>query len=84
MNEQPPVTDRMRHGEGCSCRLLARACRTDPRALSFEYCKTVLQKHWRMTCRHGEPANATAATGDRWRDVGTVDLVTSKWTNDHA
>lgn len=42
----------MTHGEHCSCRLLAEALGRDPSALSYEYCRRVLQKHWRMTCHH--------------------------------
>ena len=77
MNEPTQLTDRIDHGEQCSCKLLAQALGLDPRALSFEYCQRVLHKHWRMTCRHGQSASARVATGlgERWRDVGTVDPV---------
>lgn len=65
------------HGEQCSCKLLALATGLDPRALTFEYCQRVLQKRWRMTCRHGQPASQPASNGpaDRWRDLGPIDPV---------
>lgn len=77
MNEPMLLTDRTDHAAQCSCSLLAQALGLDPRAISFEYCQRVLQKHWRMTCRHGQRASSPAATsrGERWSDVGTVDPV---------
>lgn len=59
----------------CSCQLLALAVGVDPRALSFGYCCRVLQKHWHMTCTHGEPMRGLEATGlgERWRYTGRID-----------
>lgn len=69
--------DRIDHGAQCECKVLAQAMGLDPRAISFDYCQRVLQKHWRMTCRHGQtapPAAVTAST-ERWRDLGPVDSI---------
>ena len=71
------VEVRIEHGERCSCTLLALATGLDPRDLSFEYCFRVLQKRWRMTCRHGQRSSAPAASGlvEHWRRVGPLDPV---------
>ena len=44
---------------------------------SFDYCTRVLQKRWRMTCRHGclEAVTAASGSGERWHDIGPVDAV---------
>jgi len=41
------------HGDFCSCTILADAVGADRSAIPFEFCRRVLQKRWRMTCRHG-------------------------------
>ena len=41
------------HGNRCDCMLLARAVGAGPAAVDLNYCRQVLQKHWRMTCNHG-------------------------------
>ena len=68
---------KIRHGGHCDCELLARALGIDPRAISFDYCTRVLQKRWRMTCRHGclEAVTAASGSGERWHDIGPVDAV---------
>lgn len=40
------------HGSHCSCRALARALGLAESAIDFNYCRNVLQKHWRMSCDH--------------------------------
>ena len=40
------------HGTRCSCRLLAAATATEPSAIDYTYCCSVLQKHWRVVCDH--------------------------------
>jgi len=40
------------HGPHCSCRALAAATGTEPSALDYGFCVSVLQKHWGMTCDH--------------------------------
>lgn len=77
MNDRSNFTKQIEHGQQCSCVLLAQAIGVDPRVISFAYCHSVLHKHWRMTCRHGERENAPIATGlsERWRDVGPLDPV---------
>jgi hypothetical protein len=65
------------HGAKCSCQLLAQAIGADPRTISYQYCSQVLQKHWHMTCTHGEPNSALATSGsvEHWRSVGPIDPV---------
>ena len=65
------------HGGHCDCELLARALRLDPRTISFDYCLRVLQKHWRMTCRHGrqESCLKERRLADGWHEVGSMDAV---------
>ena len=62
------------HGTRCSCKLLAEALHMDPRKLTYEFCRTVLQKHWRMTCRHGEilPADEQVSSAEKWKDIGAM------------
>ena len=40
------------HGSRCSCRALARAMGLPESSIDFNYCRQVLQKHWRMSCDH--------------------------------
>ena len=42
------------HGDRCDCMLLARAIGEGPSAVDLNYCRQVLQKHWRA-CNHGLP-----------------------------
>lgn len=57
LNGQAPDSAQRRaelpHGTHCDCRLLAQATQLDPRHLSRSYCVNVLQRRWKMTCRHG-------------------------------
>lgn len=41
------------HGDCCDCMMLARAVGAGPQAVDFNYCRAVLQKHWRLKCNHG-------------------------------
>ena len=41
-----------RHGSSCACRLLAAAAGAESSALDYGFCRSVLQKRWRMTCDH--------------------------------
>lgn len=77
MNETLRLMVRIEHGDHCSCKPLALAVGQDPRSVSYEYCRWVLQKRWRMTCRHGERASAPAAAGlgEHWREVTSFDSV---------
>jgi hypothetical protein len=58
-------------GAQCSCQLLAQAIGTDPRTISYQYCRQVLQKHWHMTCTYGESNGVLAPSGlvERWRNA---------------
>ena len=85
-----PVTTALfpvEHGAQCSCNLRAQAMGLDPRKLSFDSGYRVLQKRWRMTRTHGEPANAVATTGlgERWRHVGRINpLLAILMSNDQV
>jgi hypothetical protein len=66
----------MEHGDQCNCTLLAQALGMDSRFISFAFCHRVLHGHWRLTCRHGQPASEpVAGPGERWKDVGPADPV---------
>ncbi|MBI2754344.1 MAG: hypothetical protein HYX46_12690 [Betaproteobacteria bacterium] len=41
------------HGDFCSCTILADAVGADRSAIPFEFCRRVLQKRWKINCRHG-------------------------------
>ena len=41
-----------KHGEHCSCRLLAAATGTEPSSIDYTYCRRVLQRRWRIVCDH--------------------------------
>lgn len=70
------VTRNVEHGGRCDCELLAHAVRVAPSVISFEYCQRVLQRHWRMTCRHGAPASSEPCPSThQWEDMGLTDPV---------
>lgn len=41
------------HGDECGCMLLAQAVGAPADTVDFNYCRQVLQKHWRLRCNHG-------------------------------
>ena len=62
------------HGEHCDCVILAAAVGARPESISCHYCRDVLQKHWRIACRHGEHApSGIPKVSERWRNVGEID-----------
>ena len=64
------------HGNRCVCRTLALAVGCDPKMLSYNYCRTVLQKRWIVECNHGCLAEPAVADSDlKWHDVGQIDPV---------
>lgn len=65
------------HGTHCDCVLLAAAVGLGPRAISFDYCRNVLQRRWSLTCKHGEVQSAGMATilGEKWKDKGDINPV---------
>lgn len=71
------VAPRARHGAHCDCLLLAAATQARPSAVTFSYCRRVLQQRYAMTCRHGEagpPAEVPGAAA-RWADRFGMDPV---------
>lgn len=50
------------HGDCCDCVALARAFGAGPKAVDFNYCRYVLQKHWRLNCNHGSHVPGERAT----------------------
>ena len=65
-----------RHGDCCSCRLLAEAMHCDPGMVSFSYCRSVLHQHWIMHCNHGGlSAEEQQQSNDGWRGLGTMDPI---------
>jgi hypothetical protein len=77
MTDNFPVAKTIEHGAVCDCKVLAQALHLDGRAISFDYCRRVLQMRWRLTCRHGslEVPAAGIAVGERWRELGPMDPV---------
>lgn len=64
------------HGDRCVCRTLALAVGCDPKLLSYNYCREVLQKRWIVECNHGCLAAALMANSElKWHDVGEIDPV---------
>jgi hypothetical protein len=56
------------HGQECECMALAAAMGLDERAISFTFCRMLLQHHWSMRCRHGSASEAVELTpsSQRW------------------
>jgi hypothetical protein len=50
------------HGDECSCILLAQAVGVPADTVDFNYCRQVLQKHWRLRCNHGGGPAAACLT----------------------
>jgi hypothetical protein len=61
------------HGDRCVCRTLALAVGSDPKMLTYNYCRSVLQKRWIVECNHG--CLAVADSDLKWHDVGQIDPV---------
>ncbi|CAG0978260.1 hypothetical protein GEOBC_01664 [Geobacteraceae bacterium] len=77
-NEQEAARHRtVLHGTRCGCSLLAAALGLRPDAISFYYCRNVLQRRWTMTCMHGvvesidEPMDLTG----KWKDEAEMNPV---------
>ena len=69
--------EKVPHGTNCECLLLAAAIGAGSQAIPFDYCLNVLQKHWRLTCRHGEilETRDEKKAGEKWRNCGEMDAV---------
>ncbi|MEK7877579.1 MAG: hypothetical protein AAB325_15480, partial [Pseudomonadota bacterium] len=65
------------HGSCCDCVLLAAAIGAGSNSIPFAYCLHVLQKHWRLTCRHGEilKTRDEKKASEKWRNFGEMDAV---------
>ena len=63
------------HGEHCTCLLLAAAVGAGPEAVSCDYCRNVLQKHWEVSCHHGECVPQQASANARRHALGKLDPV---------
>lgn len=65
------------HGDQCSCLLLALAVRAGRDAVSFSYCRSVLQKHWQVHCNHGvcHAEREPVSPAERWINTGHPDSV---------
>ena len=50
------------HGDHCDCMALARAVGAGADSVDLNYCRRVLQKHWRLKCNHGGRLPAERAT----------------------
>lgn len=64
------------HGNRCTCRMLAAAVGCNPKTLTYNYCRTVLQKRWFVECNHGCYNDQEAASPrDAWHDLGPIDPI---------
>lgn len=65
------------HGDRCDCPILARAVGGDPRRLSYNYCRTVLQRRWIVECNHGCRAQVAVSSSSKakWHDLGPIDPI---------
>jgi hypothetical protein len=65
------------HGDRCVCKMLALAVGLNPKALSYNYCRSVLQRRWVVECNHGclTTDHPAADSEAKWHDVGQVDSV---------
>jgi hypothetical protein len=50
------------HGDCCDCMKLARAVGAGSGAVDLNYCRRVLQKHWRAKCNHVQRGPAPRTT----------------------
>lgn len=72
----PRSLQRSSHGGHCECEQLAAALGCDPSTITFDFCLHVLQRHWRMNCRHGSVADGPHLSSARnWKDAGPTDAV---------
>jgi hypothetical protein len=57
--------------------LLAAATQASPDAITFSYCRDILQRRYAMTCRHGEgkPSDEKAARSEQRVGYGRMDAV---------
>jgi hypothetical protein len=67
----------VRHGTHCDCVALAAALGLPAGAISFYYCRTMLQRRWSMTCKHGEVESASepAIPYAKWKNKGDMNPV---------
>ena len=64
------------HGDHCACLVLAEAVGVNPDEITYEYCRSVLQKHWRLTCDHGQcPPRRALIASARWDTFGKLDTM---------
>jgi hypothetical protein len=76
MRRAPGARQIRRCGDLHSTKQLAAALGCDPSTISFDFCLRVLQRHWRMNCRHGSVEDAPRrSSAHRWKDAGPVDAV---------
>ncbi|GAB3758850.1 hypothetical protein GCM10028796_05140 [Ramlibacter monticola] len=76
MMRDPYQVQRGTHGGHCECEQLAAALGCDPSTISFDFCLRVLQRHWRINCRHGSTEDAPRRSiAQHWKDAGPTDAV---------
>ena len=65
------------HGPQCDCLLLSAATQSCADAVTFSYCRHVLQKRYSMTCMHGHiaPRQGAVKAPEKWHDLGAIDAV---------
>jgi hypothetical protein len=73
-DKRSPQQVRIPHGTECECVALAAALGLEPGAISFYYCRNMLQRRWSMRCKHGELdlTSGPPPAGERWKDKGQM------------
>lgn len=65
------------HGAHCDCLMLCAAARTSSAAVSYSYCRNVLQRRYIMTCEHGPRVPIAEPIGavEPWHGFDKLDAV---------
>lgn len=73
---QPSSRRNIPHGGVCECEQLAAALGCDPGTITFDFCYRVLQRHWKLHCRHGGGQESShPSIAQQWKDMGPTDAV---------
>lgn len=67
-----------KHGNRCSCRLLANVIDCDSWAIRFTCCHAVLMKRWVMECTYGSHNEIVESVRSaKWHDIGPINPISA-------
>lgn len=68
---------KVRHGTHYECVALAAALGLPSGAISFDYCRNILQHRWSMTCMHGvvEETDDPPRAYEKWKNKGEMNPI---------